>query len=165
MLFRSEIEFIEHRGDQLTHTLMQRLNKTFITPFDREDMHALGSGLDDVLDLIDNVAGRLIVYKIRNSTEGSRKLAGVIQHGSEILIKAVSELSRPVHILEYCRQLKQLEEEGDRIKAQCVGDLFENSKDPIEVIKWKEIYEVLEGATDKLQDAATILETIILKTT
>ena len=161
----TEIEFLEHRGDQLTHTVMMRLNKTFITPFDREDIHALSSALDDVLDLIDGVAGRMIIYKVKETTPGARQLAQVIQHGSEILLKAITELSKPAKLLEYCRQLKQLEVEGDRIKANCVGKLFEDDMDPIEVIKWKEIYEVLEGTTDKIEDVANILETVLLKST
>lgn len=161
----TEIEFIEHRGDQLTHTLMQRLNKTFITPIDREDIHALSSALDDILDLIDGVASRMIIYKVKETTPGARQLARVIQHGSEILLRAIKELNRPANILEYCRQLKHLEREGDRIKAQCVGKLFEDSVDPIEVIKWKEIYEVLEITTDKIEDVSDILETVLLKST
>ncbi|MBI2820543.1 MAG: DUF47 domain-containing protein [Acidobacteria bacterium] len=161
----TEIEFIEHRGDQLTHTLMQRLNMTFITPIDREDIHALSSALDDILDLIDGVASRMIIYKVKETTPGARQLARVIQHGSEILLRAIKELNRPANILEYCRQLKHLEHEGDRIKAQCVGKLFEDSVDPIEVIKWKEIYEVLEITTDKIEDVSDILETVLLKST
>ena len=160
-----EIEFAEHRGDQLTHTVMMRLNKTFITPFDREDIHELSSALDDVLDLIDGVAGRLVTYKVKDTTPGARDLGRVIHHGSEILLRAIRELNKPVKILEYCRQLKQLEEEGDRIKGNCVGQLFEHSVDPIEIIKWKEIYEVLEITTDKIEDVANILETVILKST
>ena len=160
-----EIEFIEHRGDQLTHTVMMKLNRTFITPFDREDIHALSSALDDVLDLIDGVAGRMVTYKVEAVTPGSRKLAKVIHHGTEILLRAISELNRPADILEYCQQLKHLEEEGDRIKGDCVARLFEDAMDPIEVIKWKEIYEVLEGTTDKIEDVANILETVILKAT
>jgi hypothetical protein len=144
---------------------MMRLNKTFITPFDREDIHALSSALDDVLDLIDGVAGRLIIYKVKASTAGARDLARVIHHGTEILLKAILELSKPAKIMEYGRQLRHLEEEGDRIKSHCIGKLFEDATDPIEVIKWKEIYEVLEGTTDKIEDVANILETVVLKST
>jgi len=161
----TEIKFVEHKGDQLTHELMQRLNKTFVTPFDPGDIHTLGSVLDDVLDLIDGVAGRLITYKIRSIPPGACHLSKVILHGTEILVQAISELPKPVNILEHCQQLKQLEEEGDRIKGECVARLFEDSVDAIEVIKWKEIYEVLESATDKIEDVANILEAVMLKTT
>ncbi len=159
----TEIKFVEHKGDQLTHGLMMKLNKTFITPFDREDIHALGSALDDVLDLMDAVAGRLITYKVTAVTPGARQLSKVILHGAEILLQAVSQLHKPENILEYCEQLQQLEEEADRIKGECVARLFENSTDPIEVIKWKEIYEVLEATTDKIEDVADVLETVVLK--
>src|SRR3990167_8920690 len=142
---------------------MMRLNKTFITPFDREDIHALSAALDDVLDLMDGVAARLIIYKVTAAQPGALKLSRVIFHGTEILLKAVSELSKPVNIPEYCQQLKHLEEEADRIKAECVARLFEDSVDPIEVIKWKEIYEVLEATTDKVEDVANVLEAVLLK--
>ena len=161
----TEIKFLEHKGDQLIHSLVLKLSRTFITPFDREDIHALGSALDDVLDLIDGVAGRLITYKVAAVTPGARQLSRVILHGTEILLRAVSELQKPVNILEYCQQLQQLEEDADHIKGECVARLFENATDPIEVIKWKEIYEVLEATTDKVQDASDVLEIVIMKTT
>jgi len=159
----TEIKFVEHKGDQLTHDLMLRLNKTFLTPFDREDIYKLGSVLDDVLDLMDGVAGRLITYKITSVPPGARQLSQVILHGSEILLQAIAELRTPDNVLEYCQQLKQLEVEADRIKGECVARLFEDSVDAIEVIKWKEIYEVLESTTDKIDDVANVLETVILK--
>jgi predicted phosphate transport protein (TIGR00153 family) len=159
----TEIKFVEHKGDQMTHDLITRLNKTFLTPFDREDIHALNSVLDDVLDLIDGVAGRLITYKVTTIPEGARQLSRVILHGTEIVFRAVSELHRPAHILEYCHQIKQLEEEGDRIQRACLARLFEDSTDAIEIIKWKDLYEVLEETTDRIDDVANVLETVILK--
>ncbi len=159
----AEIKFMEHKGDQLTHGLMMKLNKTFITPFDREDIHALGSALDDVLDLIDAVANRLVIYKVASVTPGARHLANVVHHGTEILFRAVSELAKPERILEYCEQLQQLEEEADRIKGECIARLFEDSASPIDIIKWKEIYEVLEAATDKVEDVSDVLEAVVLK--
>ena len=159
----TEIKFIEHKGDQLTHQLMKKLNKTFITPFDREDIHALGSALDDVLDLVDAVAGRMVIYKVSGVTPGAKQLAKVILHGAEIIVKAVSQLHKPENIIEYCDQLTQLEKDGDRIKGECIARLFENSTEPIEIIKWKEIYEVLEATTDKCEDVADVLEAVVLK--
>lgn len=159
----AEIKFLEHKGDQLTHSLMKKLNRTFITPFDREDIHALGSALDDVLDLVEAAASRFITYKIKKVTPGARQLAKVILHGTEIIVSAVAQLNHPQNMLEYCEQLTLLEEEADRIKGECIARLFEDSIDPIEVIKWKEIYEVLEASTDKCEDVADVLESVVLK--
>jgi hypothetical protein len=161
----SEIKFVEHKGDQITHALMMKLNKTFITPFDREDIHALGSALDDVLDLVDAAASRFVIYKIKQVTPGAQQLSKVILHGTEIILNAVAQLNHPQNMLEYCEQLTLLEEEADHIKGQCIARLFEDSSDPIEVIKWKEIYEVLEATTDKCEDVADVLEAVVLKST
>lgn len=161
----SEIKFIEHKGDQITHALMMKLNKTFITPFDREDIHALGSALDDVLDLVDAAASRLVIYKVKQVTPGAQQLSRVILHGTEIILKAVAQLNKPQNMLKYTEQLTLLEEEADHIKGQCIARLFEHSSDPIEVIKWKEIYEVLEATTDKCEDVGNVLEAVVLKST
>jgi predicted phosphate transport protein (TIGR00153 family) len=161
----AEIKFLEHKGDQLTHALMMKLNKTFITPFDREDIHSLGSALDDVLDLVDAAASRVVVYKVKQVTPGAQHLSRVIVHGTEIIVKAIAQLNHPQNMLEFTEQLTLLEEEADRIKSECIARLFENSNEPIEVIKWKEIYEVLESTTDKCEDVADVLEAVVLKST
>lgn len=158
-----EIKFVEHKGDQLTHEVMMKLNKTFITPLDREDIHGLSSAMDDVLDLIDGTAARFVTYKIPAVTPGALRLARVIQQGSEIIVRAVARLDKPAGILEYCDQLSQLEKDADRIKGECLGRLFENGSSPVEIIKWKEIYEVLEATTDKCEDVADALESVVLK--
>lgn len=159
----AEIKYLEHKGDQLTHELMMKLNRTFITPFDREDIHALGSALDDVLDLVDAAASRLVTYKVTAITPGARQLSKVILHGTDLIVQAISHLGKKDGILDYCEQLALVEEEADRIKGEWVGRLFENSIDPIEIIKWKEIYEVLEATTDKCEDVADVLEAVVLK--
>ncbi len=159
----AEIKSAEHKGDQITRSVMTKLNKTFITPFDREDIHALSSALDDVMDLVDAAASRLITYKVKFVTPGAFQQANVILRGSEILVKAVSELRKPQNILKYCEQLNQIEEEGDRIKGECIAKLFEDSMEAIEIMKWKEIYEVLEAATDKCEDVADVLAAVVLK--
>jgi predicted phosphate transport protein (TIGR00153 family) len=159
----AEIKVAEHKGDQLTRSVMTKLNQTFITPFDREDIHALSSALDDVMDLVDAAASRLITYKVKFVTPGALQLADVILRGAEILVKAISELKRPQNILKYCEQLNQIEEESDRIKGECIARLFEDSTLPIEIIKWKEIYEVLEAATDKCEDVSDVLAAVALK--
>ena len=159
----AEIKVAEHKGDQITRSVMTKLNQTFITPFDREDIHALSSALDDVMDLVDAAASRLITYKVKFVTPGALQLADVILRGAEILVKAISELKRPQTILKYCEQLNQIEEESDRIKGECIAKLFEDSTLPIEIIKWKEIYEVLEAATDKCEDVSDVLAAVALK--
>lgn len=159
----NEIRSIEHRGDELTHGLMVKLNQTFITPIDREDIHALASALDDVLDLVDAAAGRFVIYKVKEVTPGAKQLGKLILQGTELIVKAVSQLHRPENILEYCNQLTQLEKDADRIKGVCIAGLFEDSTAPIEIIKWKEIYEVLESTTDKCEDVADVLEAVVLK--
>jgi len=113
--------------------------------------------------LVDTVASRLVTYKVQAITPGARQLAMVVLHGAEIMHKAVSELGKPENILEYCSQLSQLEKQADRIKTECVGRLFEDSRDPIEIIKWKELYEVLEATTDKLEDVGDVLESVVVK--
>ncbi len=159
----AEIKAAEHKGDQLTRSVMTKLNQTFITPFDREDIHALSSALDDVMDLVDAAASRLITYKVKFVTPGASRLTNVILRGAEILTKAISELKHPQNILKYCEQLKVIEEEGDRIKGECIAKLFEDSMETLEVIKWKEIYEVLEATTDKCEDVSDVLEAVVLK--
>jgi len=159
----NEIKSIEHRGDQITHDLMMKLNKTFITPFDREDIHKLASALDDVLDLVDAAAGRFILYKVDEVTPGAKQLGRLILQDTDLIVRAVSQLNKPQHILEYCNQLTQLEKDGDRIKGVCIAALFENHTPPTDIIKWKEIYEVLESTTDKCEDVADVLEAVVLK--
>jgi uncharacterized protein len=159
----AEIKAAEHRGDQITRSVMTKLNQTFITPFDREDIHALSSALDDVLDLVDAAASRLIIYKVKSVTPGAVQLANVILRGTEIIVKAIAELKKPQNILKFCEQLNQIEEESDRIKGECIAKLFEDSTLPIEIIKWKEIYEVLEAATDKCEDVSDVLAAVVLK--
>jgi len=116
-----------------------------------------------VLDLVDAAASRLITYKIKAVTPGATRLSKVIAHGTEIIVQAINQLNKPENILDYCEQLTMIEEEADRIKGECVARLFENTTEPIEVIKWKEIYEVLEATTDKCEDVADVLESVVLK--
>jgi len=157
------IKEIEHRGDDMTHAVMTKLNQTFITPFDREDIHRLASSLDDVLDFVNAAGQRLVLYKIRRATSPAAELAGLIVRQSEELTKAVSLLEKNKHVLEHCVEINRLEDEADSVCRQAIANLFENEKDPIELIKMKELYEVLEMATDKAEDAANVLEAVVLK--
>jgi predicted phosphate transport protein (TIGR00153 family) len=157
------IKEIEHRGDDMTHAVMTKLNQTFITPFDREDIHRLASSLDDVLDFVNAAGQRLVLYKIRRAPSPAAELAGLIVRQSEELTKAVSLLEKNKHVLEHCVEINRLEDEADSVCREAIANLFENEKDPIELIKMKELYEVLEMATDKAEDAANVLEAVVLK--
>ena len=159
-----KIKDIEHKGDDMTHAVVIKLNQTFITPFDREDIHALASALDDVLDYINSAADRLLMYKIGFAPPAALKLADVIVRQSEELSKAVSLLEKDQQqVLEHCVEVNRLENEADAVARDAIGKLFQEEKDPIQLIKIKELLEVLETATDKAEDAANVLETVILK--
>ena len=158
-----QLQAIEHRGDEMTHGIITALNQTFITPFDREDIHRLTSSLDDVLDFV-NVAGvRLRLYKIKTPPSIAAELAAMIVEQSEELAQGVSLLEKNKLVLEHCVEVHRLENEADRLSRKAIADLFDNEKDPIQLIKIKELYEVLETATDKAEDAANVLEAVALK--
>ncbi len=158
-----KIKDVEHRGDDMTHSVLTKLNQTFITPFDREDIHRLASSLDDVLDFVNAAAQRLVLYKIRRVPSPAAELAGLVVRQCEELTKAVSLLEKHKHVLEHCVEINRLEDEADRVCREAIAHLFDNEKDPIALIKMKELYEVLEIATDKAEDAANVLEAVVLK--
>src|SRR5579885_2592972 len=153
----------EHRGDDMTHEILTKLNQTFITPFDREDIHKLASSLDDVLDFVHAAGERLVMYKITEFTPSAPQLADVIVRQGEQLCKAVSHLEKKNNVLQYCVEINRLENEADRIASVALGQLFEAETDPIALIKKKELYEVLETATDKAEDAANVIESVVVK--
>lgn len=153
----------EHRGDQLTHAIIKKLDQTFITPFDREDIHELASKLDDVLDLIDAVSTRLVIYRIDKLRPGAVELADILVRATGEIHAAVSHLEKQDGILDHCVEINRLENESDTAVRAAIARLFQEEKDPVEIIKWKEILEVLEIASDKCEDVANILETVVLK--
>jgi predicted phosphate transport protein (TIGR00153 family) len=158
------VKEFEHRGDELTHQVLKKLNKTFITPFDREDIHRLASSIDDVLDFINAAAQRMQLYKITSPPPSAGQLSALIIRQSEELTKALSALEKNQSgVLESCVEINRLEEEADEISRTAIGNLFENESDPINLIKLKELFEVLETATDKVEDAANVLEGVVLK--
>jgi len=158
-----QLQEIEHRGDDMTHAIITRLNQTFITPFDREDIHRLTSSLDDVLDFVNAAGVRLRLYKIRTPPPAAAELAALIVQQSEELAQGVSLLEKIQLVLEHCVEVNRLENVADRVSRKAIADLFDNEKDPIHLIKIKELYEVLENATDKAEDAANVLEGVALK--
>lgn len=161
--FARQIVDLEHAGDTLTHELVRKINTTFVTPIDREDIYALASRLDDVLDLIEAVSDRLILYKIKAPTEGARQLAEIIEESAEETDKAVRclrTLSPFYH--KHCIEVNRLENEADRIYKSLVADLFE-TEDPVAIFKWKELYETMEEVTDRCEDVVNVIEGIALK--
>ncbi len=159
-----QLKEIEHRGDEMTHGILIKLNQTFITPFDREDIYRLASSLDDVLDFIYAAGVRLVMYKITSAPEAASRLAEVLVRQSDQLSEAVAGLERKHdHVLENCVEINRLENEADAVARSAIAVLFDKEKDPISLIKLKELYEVLETATDKAEDAANVLEGVVLK--
>ena len=161
----AQVQAIEHKGDRTTKTIITKLNQTFITPFDREDIHRLASSLDDVLDFTNLAATRLVMYRITQPPPAAAQLAGLIVLASEELARGVSVLEKNGAVMKHCEEVNRLEDEADHVGRRAIAELFEREKDPIELIKLKELYEVLEVATDKAEDAANVLETIFLKST
>lgn len=157
------LEELEHVGDKLTHQIIRKLNRTFITPIDREDIHSLAVALDDVMDLIEASAARMSLYKIKQPTEEAGKLAQVILKSAEEIVKAVSNLERMDDVMEHCIEINRLENMADEISREAIADLFDKGHDPMDVIKWKEIYETMEMATDGCEDVANIVESVALK--
>lgn len=158
-----KIKEIEHRGDDMTHRILIKLNQTFITPFDREDIHLLASSLDDVLDFIYSASDRLVTYKITQPSPSAKLLAAVILKQAEELKKAVALLGNDGRLLEHCVEVNRLENEADQISRDAIGRLFDGGYDPITLIKLKELLEILEEASDKAEDVANVLETVVLK--
>ena len=157
------IKSIEHACDDLTHNVSTRLNQSFITPFDREDIYMMSKALDDVVDLIDGAARAVVMYDIHEVTEPAKQLAGVIQRMSMQLNEVVSILQKPKGVTERLVELHRLENEGDDIYHRAVAALFHDRGDPLEVLKWKDVYEKLEAAIDRCENVANIIEGVIIK--
>ncbi len=161
-----KIKDIEHKGDEITHEIVRRLNRTFITPLDREDIHDLTSALDDILDEIDAVADLFLIYKIPQPTESAVALSNTLHQASITVGKGIDLLAEGgLQENQFTIEVNRLENEADRISRTAISTLFEIEKDPITIIKWKEIYENFEKGTDCCEDVANILERIALKAT
>ncbi len=159
------IHDLEHANDDLTHEVMQQLAKTFLTPIDREDIHALATGLDDIMDLTWASADRVALFKVPATRPRAITLARALKDSTETVHRAIQELRRKKYtaLQQTCIDINSLENESDVIFREAIGVLFEQEKDPILLIKWKEILELLELATDKCEDVANTLESIVLK--
>ena len=159
------IKRLEHEADQITLEVVTRLDRVFITPLDREDIHLLASRLDDVVDLIDGAAHRVEMYHAGAAPPGAILLAEVVVRATQALLVAVQSLEKNKNrtVLDACEQVKRLEEEGDSIYHEWVAKLFDGSPDPLVVIKWKEIYDTMENTLDHMEDVGNVLESISIK--
>lgn len=158
-----EIKELEHKCDFLTHGIIQRLNRTFVTPLDREDIHALARSLDDVMDAIDASATIIRLYQIRSVRNGARDLARIIVGCADEMLKAMQVFEKRKGVTERAVEINRLENEADRLHQEAVRELFEQERDPLTVIKWKEILDFLEAATDRCEDVANVLEGVVVK--
>jgi len=162
----AEITELEHEGDSIAHQVISLLHRTFVTPFDREDIALLAHTMDDIIDFIHAAADSMFIYKISAPTDRAKELADIILQGAIEVEKAVRGLRRKSefkNILERCVEINRLENMADRVYRAAIGELFENTEDIVEIIKWREIYEHLESATDRCEDVADVLEGVAVK--
>ena len=159
----AEIKDVEHRCDELAHDLLQRLHRTFVTPIDREDIHELLRALDDVIDDIDASADMLRLYKIQQVRPAARELAVTLTTACEQIHRGMSALEGRKGVIEIVQEISRIESRADAIYQADVGALFDEEKDAVAILKWKEILDMLEGATDRCKDVATVLEGIFVK--
>ena len=157
------IKDVEHKADLLTLTVNQRIDKSFITPIDREDIHMLATRLDNVIDLIDGTARRFEMLHITEVLPPARQLTGVLCRAAVEIQGAVAEMRRPPAVNQRVALIKHLEEEGDAVYHEAMGALFAGDPNPLEVLKWKELYDTLEGAIDSCMGVAQVLQSISLK--
>ena len=161
-----EITELEHEGDTITHQIMEQLHRTFVTPFDREDIALLSNALDDVVDLIHSAADAMFIYKIERPSQRARELSDIIVQAATVVAEAMPHLrhrTKLKQVLEHCVEINQLENAADRVFRSAMGELFDDHLDISEIIKLREIYEHMETATDRCEDVANVLEGVALK--
>ncbi len=168
-LASKEIREVEHIGDELVHDILARLNKTFVTPLDREDIYELTSRMDDVVDYVDAVAERLVIFQIPKPTPHATEISRIIVRSAEEIAEGVHllrNLRDPETLARQCTKINQLENDADQVLREALATLFQGQElNAIDIIKWKDIYEHLETATDKCEDVANVLDTVIVKYT
>ncbi len=154
---------LEHRGDEITHHIIRELNATFVTPFDREDIFALASTVDDVLDLVEEAADTIVIDRIERITPEAQEMGRILLDIGKELIAAFDNLDSRKNLQQHWVKVHDLENQGDTVIRRAIGALFENSTDPIYVIKWKDVYALLEKTIDRTEDVANILENVTIK--
>lgn len=162
----ARLKQLEHVGDEISHEIFDHLARSFVTPLDREDIHDITSRLDDIIDLTDSAANRMILYRITEPTDDARELGRVLVKATDSLCQAfelLHNMRRADEILRHCIDVHTQENEGDRIVQHALGILFNNNTPPVEIIKWKDIYYIIETATDVCEDAANVLHTVVVK--
>jgi predicted phosphate transport protein (TIGR00153 family) len=161
-----EITELEHQGDTITHDIMARLHRTFVTPFDREDIVMLAHSLDDVTDFIHAAADAMLLYKVDRPGQRAQELAGIIVQATEEVERVMPQLRKRIvlsQVLKRCVEINRLENVADRVYRSAMAELFADSTDIAQIIKWREIYEHMESATDRCEDVANVLEGVALK--
>jgi len=159
----ASIKTLEHEADNITYEITTRIDRTFVTPFDREDIHALAGELDDVVDLIDGTARRAAIFHLETSREHGVTLSEILLRAAECVEETVGKMKDPKAVSAGTRKLKELEEEGDAVYHEAMEALFQSGSDAIEVIKWKELYDKIEDAVDQCEDVGNVLHSISLK--
>ena len=160
------IKDAEHRGDKIAHSSFERLHKQFITPFDRAEIHRLLSRIDDVLDLTDAAADRLMLYDVTHVPPPARELSGLLLRAAQAMqgaVRLLRDIKRPDELLAACREIKSLENEADSVFRAAVARMFKDGTDAISIIKWKDIYELIEDAVDRCEDVANVMEGVVLE--
>ena len=158
-----EIKKVEIEGDEIVHSINQRIDTSFVTPLDREDIHLLAKRLDNVIDLINGAARRVVMFRVTESRAGGKEMSSVLVRAAAEIQASIGNINKRAKMLEHSRNMKVLEEEGDALYSLSVGNLFEPELPAIEVLKWKEIYDQLEEAIDECEDVSNVLESIALK--
>jgi len=161
-----QINNVEHAGDHLTREAIEKLNRTFLAPFDREEIHELVCRMDDVLDKIDEAVNRMVVYRVSRPSDDAKALARVLVTSATLIhemMPLLRNLKQPQQLLNKCLEVQKQESEGDRIEQHALATLFDSQRDAIDIIKWKDIYGDLESATDSCQDVANVIESIVIR--
>jgi predicted phosphate transport protein (TIGR00153 family) len=158
-----EIQRLEHKGDEIIHDIFTRLNQTFITPLDPEDIHSLASHLDDVLDGIEDSVARMVMYDLEPIPATVIQMSRIVDQCSVELEKAIKALNTKIPLLPHCIEINRLEDEADTVLRKVISDIFRNETDPIRIIKQKEVHELLEQTTDRCEDIADVLQAVVVK--